>query len=1070
MNSSSIAKRTLPLIIVLVVIIIIAVSCTLIGKEKSNPTISNENAYYVTITDGDKTYGISNKTIYESLKKYYGSTVLSQMMDKDLLTDVDGVNYMDILQADIDARLVKNIFGSQEEMDKLTVDEQETKRADYYELQKNNGLNSEEEIFNSVKLTLAKENYAKDLLEKEFLEKEGTETPMFTDTSISNYYDANYQDEYWTIIVVYPTKDLATTALKQLNVEVKEVTEAGTVYDRWVWMDDATWVSSNEAIATVDPATGLVTAVSAGIVDITYTTTSSKTATYKVNVHTTATPEGEDYYDYALKLDTEDSDEETLQLSKKLTLNQILKVHIDLYNSMYASNAENYPNNADPILNEIIKEDVHYTIDTEGNIVFNTTLDEEDEDADVNLLHKTYTELSGFNSTIASYLESTLNVFSELSEKDNINTENYTKYFVVNPTLASSQYYFSVKIKVDEAQALYDEAEGEEEAVMNETIKAEIIAKLKEEQVNETYINGKMADLRRDNGLLIYDKVVEDRYINNFDSKLKTTKKSSSTVVATVNGVDYTTDQLFDKMQAMFGTDAAIEKLQFEMILRDTNLNKIYDYSNYDNKSDKNRVLDATEWNSIKSTVIQQKRTFSQGGFEGYSPSMGWTDFMKEYFNVESEDELKLKVLYTVLVDDLADSLGKVTDETTIDDETWEFYYDAMDERVRDYYEVTGFHLLIGVYEDGNENGMYDDGSETDVLTEPKEWTAYQKGLVEELYDEVITMLEGTEAFDYQNRLVNFETDFKASPKFLANTVQDSASQPYQPGGVNDIYKYSKYKSAGITVMYQDLGTFSNGSMVPEFDEAARFIWQRKYDFEALGFGNEKEINIYTKAEALDGGYLSSEFGYHVYVNTGWTAPTKYYAEGENDGVTLPTSEYLLGIVKKYITDPTDPSLTTDDKNVITKFYLPIASEFKGEDDQSGGNYKYIEILRRQLDMNIEFASDSEAKVTRYLNKVTEYKNSYVDSLSYLLPVFEITNKEDMTVGGTLALDLNIISAFNFENEEVKWTSSNEDIATVDEFGVVTAVSAGKVVITASSEIQQSLSASAVIRITQPPV
>ncbi|MDD3382469.1 MAG: Ig-like domain-containing protein [Bacilli bacterium] len=75
-----------------------------------------------------------------------------------------------------------------------------------------------------------------------------------------------------------------------------------------------------------------------------------------------------------------------------------------------------------------------------------------------------------------------------------------------------------------------------------------------------------------------------------------------------------------------------------------------------------------------------------------------------------------------------------------------------------------------------------------------------------------------------------------------------------------------------------------------------------------------------------------------------------------------------------------------------------------------------------------------------------------------------------MTVGGTLALDLNIISAFNFENEEVKWTSSNEDIATVDEFGVVTAVSAGKVVITASSEIQQSLSASAVIRITQPPV
>lgn len=1065
MNSSSIAKRTLPLIIVLVVIIAIAVSCTLIGKEKQNPMISNETAYYVSVTDGDNTYGITNKKIYESLKKYYGATVLSDMMDKDLLTDVDGVNYMDILQADIDERLVKNIFGSQEQMDELTEEKQAETREAYYKLQKNSGLHSEAAIFENVKLTLAKERYAKDLFEKEFLEKEETDEKMFSDTDISNYYSANYQDEYWTIIVVYPTKDLATTALKQLDVEVKEVTESGTVYDRWVWMADATWTSSDEAIATVEADTGLVTAVAAGVVDITYTTTKGATATFKVKVHTTATPEGEEEYDYALKLDTEDEDEETLQLSKKLTLSQILKVHIDLYNSMYARNAENYPNDDNPLLNEIIKKDVHYTIDAAGNIEFITTLNEEDEDADVNLLHKTYMELSSFNSTIASYLESTLNVFSDLAEKENIHKENYTKYFVVNPTLASSQYYFAVKIKVDEAADLYDEAEGEDEKPMNEAIKAEIIEKLKEEQINETYINGKMGDLRRDKGLLIYDKVIESAYISGYDSKLKTTKKSSASVVARVNGVDYTADALFAEMESKFGTDSAIEKLQFEMILRDTELNSIYDYANYAKKSDKKRILDASEWNSIKSTVIQQKRTFSQGGFEGYSPSIGWTNFMKQYFNVDTEDELKLRVLYTVLVDDLADNLGKISEDTTVDDEVWQFYYAAMDERVRDYYEVTGFHLLIGVYKDGNENGVYDDGSESDELIEPKEWTAYQTALVEELYDEAITLLEGAEAFDYQNTLLTFESDFKKAPKFLANVKQDSASQPYQPGGVVDIYKYSKYKSAGITVMYQDLGTFGNGSMVADFDEAARFIWQRKYAYEALGFGNEKEINIYTKNESLDGGYLSSQFGYHVYVNTGWTAPTKYYKDGDDEGVVLASSEKMLEIVKKYIADSTDPSLTTDDKNLVTKFYLPIATEFKGDDDQSGGNYKYIDILRRQLEMNVEFANDNDVKLDRYLDKVKEYKDSYVDSLSYLLPVFEITNKENLNVGDTLELDLNIIAAFDFAQEGIKWKSSNEDIATVDENGKVTAVASGKVIITATSEVLESLNASVVMRV-----
>lgn len=719
---------------ILFVFIFCSVLCGIVGcskQNKSNPVISDEDAYYVTVTDNENNYGISNKAMYESLKKYYGVSILCNMVDVDLLTNVNGVNYIsDISQSEIEQRLIKTIFGSEELMNEMGIAEQAKARQEHYKAQVNNGLHSEDEVFLSVKLTLAKEKYVK------------------------------------------------------ASFEIEEITE--------------------------------------------------------------------------------------------------------------------------------------------------------------------------------------------------------------------------------------------------------------------TYINEKIADLRRSKGLVIFDSVIETGYIADFDAKLKKAKKSSTSVVAKVNKIEYTSDQLFAKMQQMFGTNVAIEKLQIEMILRDTNLNQTYDYANYDNAEE--RILDASKWENINSIFNLQKSTFDKDGFEGYSKSMGWDTFMKEYFNVDSEDELRFRILYSVLIDELAAKLGSVTDDTAIDSALWQFYYNAMAKRVKDYYGVTGFHLLISVYEDGNNNGVYDSNNEADSLMDPTKWTTNQKTLVEELYDEVITILEAADPLDYQALVINFERDFKS-------------------GGISS-GAYAEYKNAGITLMYQSLGSFGSGKMVTEFDEAARYIWQRKYDFAALGFAMEKEIKLYTKADALDQDYLVSQFGYHVYINTGWTPPTRYYAEKGVNGITLPSSEKLLEIIKKHTINPNDSALTPEDKSIITKFYIPIATEFKSQDQNTGGRYKYVEIFQKQIAMNIEFATDNEVKSSRYFNKLEKYRNTYIGSLSYLLPVLEITNKTDMTVAQTLELQLNINSAFAFSLETIKWSSSDETVATVNQNGEITAISKGRAVISATSEIAPKISSSVVIRVT----
>ena len=112
MDSTTAVKRTLPILITIIVVIIIAVSCTVFSKDKPIPTIENGDDIYLTISEAGRNYQVTNKEIYEKLKKASGLSILIDAIDKDILQGVHGdENYWALVTDDeINEVLEKEIF------------------------------------------------------------------------------------------------------------------------------------------------------------------------------------------------------------------------------------------------------------------------------------------------------------------------------------------------------------------------------------------------------------------------------------------------------------------------------------------------------------------------------------------------------------------------------------------------------------------------------------------------------------------------------------------------------------------------------------------------------------------------------------------------------------------------------------------------------------------------------------------------------------------------------------------------------------------------------------------------
>ncbi len=584
-----------------------------------------------------------------------------------------------------------------------------------------------------------------------------------------------------------------------------------------------------------------------------------------------------------------------IESDTELTAGETVQAMIDLYNTQNSYKVENYPAESLSLI-----EGVHYTID-EDKYTFNTTVKEDDEDT-LNELHYTQAELTAINSGVLTQVKTNLISYNPVDSVVDAKQKWFTN--TVKSLDSGKVQYLAMKLATITASPL-------------ETVKEEIIEALKEEVLELEFINEQMYKLRSNYEFTIYDTEVKDYYTSQtetFKIDYKPSKKSSVDLIATFDGVNYTADQIFEIMNSKYGMNFISNQINYERLLSDSELNEVYDYTN-------KKVLDKKAWDELTVRIRNMKQEFAAGQYAG----MGWANYIKYVYQVESEHELKLFLLYEDLGKEYINGKYDVID---IEDTSniWDIYQVNMENTIEDYYNVAGYHLLISVNDDKG------------TPTDPSEWTEYQKDLAEEFDAEIKYYLQNNPG-KYSENFEKIVSEFAKAPQLLVKP-----GFPEMPVLEDGKYKLenisiSKYKSAGLSVKYEDLGSFENGEMVEAFSVAMREIWNAAFFTD----GADETTLIYG-VDISSGEKIISEFGYHVYVNTK-SLEMDTWKDANEDKHVLPT---LLQI-QKYIEDKADETLTTEMKAAITKYFIPVRTELLGESITS------IELLNEQKELDINF-------------------------------------------------------------------------------------------------------------------
>jgi len=858
MNSSQILKRTLPLIFVLLVIIGIAVSCSVFSKEKIVPAITDEEGVYLSITENDRTYEITNKSMYEQLKSSVGLNVLLEKIDTDLLKDTPkgDTNYWDVIsEEEIDEAIEKAIFPNGKE--DLSEEEILEKQEDYENnMFSNNGLKTMGEIRNYHRLTLAKKLFAEDRLisaieaANQNAEEDESVDPYFTEDDYENYYKSNYMNGYWTIIVPFGSEAEGQNLLQQLGISIQKADAADDDdYDKWVKE-----VAGEEVVLT--PA-------------------------------------------------------------------EIAKAFIDMYNTVNAHQVEGYPTSTLTLL-----EDTHYTVSTEGIITFNTELSDDNED--LNELYYSYDDITSYQAEIQNFLK--------------VSMKSYNPQATELPT-TKSWYTPNLKSYNNAALHAFILKLGEEVAPTQESVEDEIYEALFEAKLTTAFIATEMVKLRQTKGITIYDPALETAYIENaksYDEDHKETKEESKALIAKVGEKEYSADSLFDLMDSRYGMSLALTEINFQRLLKNPDFNNIYNYYDVEG-SERQKIIDPEKWQKVRDAAIAEKQYFTSGAYTqyGYGPEFGWKNFLSAVYGVETDEELLYYFLYSDVMKEYSTNLGDVSDIEENSD-LWNMYKEKMEEVVDNFYKVTGIHLLITVYD------------ENKAPLAPENWTELQRNYAEELYQQVWDYYKnetGTSAQKFQD----IAEAFSKSLRFIATLEQNVTVQP-ELEGLSYIYKnieVAKFKTAGLSVKFEDLGEFTNGSMVEEFDEAVKSIWDENPSSTShLPYANNPDSEG-------DWNYLVTEFGYHAYVNTSTIDIDRWDEDQTGKEGVIPT----LQMVKTYIEDPQSIYLLDDEGFATETEFTPamrtaIETYFTPVKDEIIGNYYTSIKLSEQLEhVNITFNS-----------------------------------------------------------------------------------------------------------------
>lgn len=648
MNKKTIFNRMLPLIIALAVIIVVAVGVTIFSTDKANPSVSDPEQSYLNVNLGKSEFGyeqkvdVSKEEVYNSLKVNGGLSSIVNKLDKEALANTknpDGKSYYEVANEDVEAvnkAVEEAIFiNGYNEEDYETDEDLATAGDSVKNYKKTMKLNYGIEISDSAVdykdgkltidatksqalydyyvLTLAKKAYTRDVLGNEQVEafekhikayavylaelykynndeidnapSEPISEALIASSSVESKYTTNNNDSYWVLFTKYPTKAAAETALLQVGVKIVSITENSKTSNVWFEYQG------------IDPTTG----------------EQYKDEYYKNeenNVHRFDRNEVllkmVELYNNSVKQD----ESKTLKEGVHYSVNTITKAEYDAL----STNEKNW------YVSDGAEEDAKYTA-----VIFETEVKfdaegEVDKENTLNTLYYEKGDLNNIDSSILTWVKSLNGAYSEGSTWEKSYTtaiKNSGSYYVIGAKLSTIEVegvedvigvlYDKDAFKADGSIAKFAYGIATVDNDGNVTFNYEnnkyweTVVELLDGQVTSTNIDKKMAALRNNLGLTIYDEELETSYMSTYTSDYKATKKSNKTIVAKLSWKDgdekkefeITADDLYAELEKVSGAMTAIEIYRYQYMLYNSDM---IDYGKYVNGSSLDKCVIITEY------------------------------------------------------------------------------------------------------------------------------------------------------------------------------------------------------------------------------------------------------------------------------------------------------------------------------------------------------------------------------------------------------------------------------------------------------------------------------------------
>ena len=538
-----------------------------------------------------------------------------------------------------------------------------------------------------------------------------------------------------------------------------------------------------------------------------------------------------------------------------LTKEEIVKAYIQIYNEghVYKKDATSFMELVEGVDYNLVDGKYEFVLSKESQLYFS-------KDATRNL-----------NSDLRSHIITYMTPYSSEST-----VEDPTWYSALGKE--AGNYYFTMLLLSYEEKDKYEDVKP--------IMKEELLAK----ELNDSYIESVFAELRTRFNFVVYDKTIYYNYVNTYGtSSIPDISVENGDILFAFMEKVLLKKDYFDMMDKTFGPYVSSELVNYYNTLYDKEINNVYDLTKEGKESD--RILNADAWNYVLEIVSMEKADFENGVYTpyGYPVSYGWENFMKDVYNVRTEKELAFHYLReNLLYDYLTNrySLANYSENSLY----WKKFESAMKTLADNYFNAQGFTFVIG-YAD-----------ETGVNVDPSKWTKEQTDLVKEFYGLVVEYLyANSESYEGAVELLRFS--YKEAPLLVG---ENKTGELFE--GLIDL---SKYKTAGVILAYEDLGTFTFEDLNVGLTKAAKELWDINPSSETP--------QVYGRTS--DGyKYIESANGYHVYFNI------KNNDMNRHEDRNIPTLEEI----KLYLANNETEELTETQKSMVKNYYETLYVDLIG--------------------------------------------------------------------------------------------------------------------------------------------